>query len=158
MEKYIFRLENGTIEYVPYFSIEDISKMWFDSGGSSTFAGYGSVFKPGDTWGNYILMITSMLLRWQQGKLGTGDSDLDNKLANDFIMARIYILYSEVSRHKSSFMKVLARRKLVVEYKETRKLVDSYASGDNAWLTTRDIQRIEPIFKAIEKKLALSKE
>jgi hypothetical protein len=166
MQKYLFVLEHGTIEYIPYFSYQDISKMWFDGGGGSRpvmgfrKGSYGRVLRRGNTpedrWWNYIMMISGMLLQWQgRGKLGTGNSDLDNKLANDFVIAKIYILYGRAYRYKASSIKFLKRRKLVASYKDTKGLVSSCSTGDNAWLTKKDVQRIEPIFQIIEKKLAL---
>ena len=157
MQKYIFKLEHQTLVYEPHFSIQDISKMYFDSGGHSAGPGYGVSFKRGDTWGNYLLMLWGMLLRWRKNGLGTGNADLDNKLANDVIMAGIYSLYTQACKHQSSFFKFLGRPDLVDRYKEIRKQVNIYSSGESVWLTTKDVEGIEPIFKEIEKKLGLSK-
>lgn len=84
-QHYTFFLENDTIlEIISKFSYEEVRGMWVSMGKPNAI--WGQKISNDEEWNNLVI-ISAMLHKFGEGKtLGTGNVEMDNKLAHDFIL------------------------------------------------------------------------
>jgi len=101
---YTFFLENDTIlEIISKFSYEEVLGMWVSMGKPNPI--WGQKISYDEEWNNLII-ISAMLNKFGEDKtLGTGNVEMDNKLAHDLIL--ISLARHGASPKKSKRLKLL---------------------------------------------------
>jgi hypothetical protein len=121
-----FTLRDGEIlEITSKLSYENIWKTWLDQGDKIGKDGaWGFKFKKDDEEWNKGIMIMSMLLTFQKSKtyLGTGDLELDKKLAHDWTLTSLARLNAIREKNQKKKIEALSDIKREIERRDLPKL------------------------------------